>query len=427
MGFKMFYRLHDMQYAALMPARMMAEAAKAFLPIIPGMAQTPGGNAVAATAEMFERATRQFEKPNFNINSVTIDGKEIAVTEKTVLRKPFCHLLHFCRTTNGTDPKVLLVAPMSGNYATLLRGTVAGLLEGHDVYVTDWKNANTVPVSEGSFDLDDYIGYIMDMLHFLGGDIHVIAVCQAVVPVVAAIALLAQSNDVDQPLSMSLISGPIDTRRAGNYVSKMLEEKPLSWFKQTVIDNVPEWYPGAGREVYPGFVQLGGLISMHLDEHITEHMDLFKNVLEGDERSAERHRKFYDEYFSVMDLPAEFYLQTIKTVFQDHALPKGKMRWRGIKVNPAAIKQTALLTIEGEKDDIAPPGQTVAAHDLCSSLSKDQKQHHLQKGVGHFGLFNGRLFREELLPVIAGFIRKHSRELMKETTKAVKAGSLASV
>lgn len=375
------------------------------------MAHSQLGQHAAAAFEVFERTTRRYEKPEFGISEIEIDGRQIAVKEEIAWQKPFCRLIHFKRdlgqSATKKDPRVLLVAPMSGHFATLLRGTVETLLPNHDVYITDWMDARSVPVSLGQFDLDDYIDYVIDILHHLNGDVHVIGVCQPSVPVLAAISCLEADNDPDAPWSMTLIGGPIDTRINPTAVNKVAETRSLDWFRNTVITHVPWPLPGAGRSVYPGFTQLSGFMSMNLDRHARAHHEFFDHLVEGDGDSAEKHRAFYDEYLAVMDLTAEFYLQTIETVFMQHALPKGEMHHRGKTVDPGKIERVALMTIEGEKDDITGIGQCSAAHDLCISLPKGGQHKFVAPGVGHYGLFNGTKFRTEIAPRIAQFVRCH--------------------
>ena len=406
----MLYQLYDLQQAALTPLRLFAEATQATFqnPFFPG-SYTKVGRTIAAGAELIERTTRRWGKPEFGLPTTSVRGREVAVSEVPVLTKPFCTLVNFRRDTPHDDPKVLLVAPMSGHYATLLRGTVEALIKNHDVYVTDWLDAKMVPLSRGRFDLDDYIDYVMEFIRFLGPDVHVMAVCQPAVPVLAAVALLAQMDDPCQPRSMTLMGGPIDTTAAPTQVTRLAETRDIEWFERTVVSTVPAYYPGGLRRVYPGFVQLTGFMSMNLDRHVGEHLKLYRHLIRGDGESAEAHRKFYDEYLSVMDLTAEFYLQTVNTVFQRHALPKGEMTWRGMTVTPAAITRTALMTVEGELDDISAPGQTIAAHALCSGIPQHMQVDHMQKGVGHYGIFNGRRWREEIEPKVRAFIRTHDR------------------
>jgi len=413
------YQLYDLQHAALTPLRLFAEATQATFqnPFIPA-SYTKVGRAVAAGAELIERTTRRWGKPEFGLPKTVINGREVAVHEKVALRKPFGQLLHFERDTPHADPRVLLVAPLSGHYATLLRGTVEALLPNHDVYITDWQDAKMVPLARGRFDLDDYIAYIIDFLHFLGPDTHIMAVCQPAVPVLAAVALMAQMDDPDQPRSMTLMGGPIDTTAAPTQVTQLAATRDIEWFERHVVTAVPPYYPGGLRQVYPGFIQLTGFMSMNLDRHIDAHVNLFNHLVRGDGESAESHRRFYDEYLSVMDLPAEFYLQTVNTVFQEHKLPKGTMTWRELKVDCSAIGKTALMTVEGELDDISAPGQTIAAHRLCSGLPADKKVNLLQKGVGHYGIFNGRKWRENIMPQVRSFIRENDRSHARRAASA---------
>ncbi len=373
------------------------------------VAYTPVGKAVAAACEVFENVTRRYRKPEWSIDAVEIDGQAVAVEPKLVYGKLFCDLLHFKRDAEATagrkDPKVLIVAPLSGHYATLLRGTVKAMIPEHEVFVTDWRDARLMPLAYGRFDLDDFIDYVAEFIRFIGPDTHVIAVCQPSVPVLAAAAVMAAQGDPVQPASMTLIGGPIDTRRNPTAVNDLAASKPLSWFEHSVISTVPFPHPGALRPVYPGFLQLTGFMTMNLERHMDAHADLFRHLIEGDCDSVEQHQRFYEEYRSVMDLTAEFYLQTIKTVFQDHALPEGKMRHRGELVDCGEIRNTALMTIEGELDDICGLGQTEAAHDLCRNIPQDDRHHYVQKDVGHYGVFNGRRWREEIQPRLRNMIR----------------------
>lgn len=373
------------------------------------VAYTPVGKAVAAACEVFENVTRRYRKPEWFIDAVEIDEQAVGVEPKLVYGKLFCDLLHFERDAEATagrkDPKVLIVAPLSGHYATLLRGTVKAMIPEHEVFVTDWRDARLMPLAYGRFDLDDFIDYVAEFIRFIGPDTHVIAVCQPSVPVLAAAAVMAAQGDPVQPASMTLIGGPIDTRRNPTAVNDLAASKPLSWFERSVISTVPFPHPGALRPVYPGFLQLTGFMTMNLERHMDAHADLFRHLIEGDCDSVEQHQRFYEEYRSVMDLTAEFYLQTIKTVFQDHALPEGKMRHRGALVDCGEIRNTALMTIEGELDDICGLGQTEAAHDLCRNIPQDDRHHYVQKDVGHYGVFNGRRWREEIQPRLRNMIR----------------------
>lgn len=413
----MLYHLYDLQHALMTPARLMAEMTRsAYANPANPMAFTKLGRSIAAGAEVFERATRKFGEPDFGLTETTIDGKTVAVTEKIVASKPFCHLVNFQRDTKRKDPTVLIAAPMSGHFATLLRGTVQALLPHHNVYITDWIDARQVPKADGKFDLDDYIAYLREFLTFLGPDTHVIAVCQPAVPVYAAIALMEADNDPNIPLSMTLMGGPIDPRVSKTAVTELAEERDISWFEQTVVTDVPFYYPGAHRRVYPGFVQLGGFMSMNLDRHVGSAIKFFGHLVQGDGSSAESHRKFYNEYLAVMDITGEFYLQTVETVFQKHALPKGEMVWKdpfsdlSYTVKPQAIKRTALLTVEGELDDISAHGQTTAAHVISKNLPAEKQFHHFQEGVGHYGIFNGSTWRSQIMPRLRHFIRAHNPE-----------------
>jgi len=407
----MFYQLYEMNHAALQPVRACADAVRMFYsnPLNP-VSRTPWGRSVAATAELFERTTRRYSKPAFELPHTTVDGKTVPVAERVAWSRPFCNLLHFERAVPAgrrADPKLLIVSPMSGHYATLLRGTVDTMLPHAEVYVTDWVDARMVPVSEGSFDLDDYIDYVIEMLHFLGPDTHVMAVCQPSVPVLAAVALMEARGDAAAPASMVLMGGPIDTRRNPTAVNLLAEEKSLDWFRDNVVMPVPWPAPGFMRDVYPGFLQLSGFMSMNLDRHIIAHKDFFMHLVKNDGDGADKHREFYDEYLAVMDLTAEFYLQTVDTVFIRHLLPKGEMTHREIPVDPAAIRNVALLTVEGENDDISGLGQTQAAHDLCVNIPENMRQHYMQPAVGHYGVFNGSRFRAEIAPRIVDFINRH--------------------
>ncbi len=368
--------------------------------------KTLWGRHTAAACDVFEGLTRRYGKPAFDLETTTVEGSQVSVTESVVMAKPFCDLLHFERAADReTDPRVLIVAPLSGHYATLLRDTVRAMLPEHDVYITDWRDARSVPAYEGTFDLDDYVDYVREFIGFLGSETHVIAVCQPAVPSLIATAMMAADNDPCQPASLTLMGGPIDTRRSPTTVNKHAESKSMDWFEQMVISTVPWPNPGAMRKVYPGFVQLSGFLSMNLDRHISAHHRYFDHLVDGDHDSVAQHKKFYEEYLSVMDLPAEFFLQTIKTVFKEYHLPKGLMKHRGIAVDLSAITKTALMTVEGEKDDICAVGQTFAAHDLCVNVPEDRRFHYVQPGVGHYGVFNGTRWRKEIQPRIHDMIR----------------------
>lgn len=414
----MFYQFYEMSHAALQPARAYADAVKLFYsnPLNP-FSHLPFGRSVAAAAELFERTTRRYGKPAFGLTKTALDfHTSVDVTEKIVWSRPFCQLIHFKRdlpAARRADPKLLIVAPMSGHYATLLRGTVEAMLPHAEVYITDWTDARMVPLTEGRFDLDDYIDYVIDMLHTLGPDTHVMGVCQPSVPVLAAAAIMEERGDRFAPASMTLMGGPIDTRRNPTAVNKLAEEKGIDWFRDNAIMQVPWPEPGFMREVYPGFLQLSGFMSMNLDRHITAHKEFFVHLVKDDGDGADKHRDFYDEYLAVMDLTAEFYLQTVDTVFVKHLLPKGEMKHRGALVDCSAVRKTALLTIEGENDDISGLGQTQAAHDLCNNIPAEKKAHYMQPKVGHYGVFNGSRFRSEIVPRIVDFIASNRQ---RETT-----------
>lgn len=390
----MLYQLREWQRSMLSPfVESSALAAKLFAPV-------PGGRPMAAWLELFHRLGKTYDKPTWNLPGVT---------ETVVDEKPFCRLINFRREGRGGDPKVLLFAPLSGHYATLLRETVRGLMAEHDVYVTDWANARDVPLSAGRFGLDDYVQYAIDFMHRLGPEVHVVAVCQPTVPVLAAVSVMSTLEDPMVPRTMTLIGGPIDPRQSPTQVNTFATERDFSWFENTLIHTVPHGAAGAGRKVYPGFLQHLAFVSMNPDRHRTAHQDFFFDVLTGDQAGAEAHRKFYDEYNAVLDMTAEFYLETVKTVFQDHALPKGQMHvtldGAAHRVVPADITRTALFTIEGELDDIAGPGQSKAALELCSGIGENNKQHFVVAGAGHYGIFSGSKWREQVLPKLHEFFR----------------------
>jgi poly(3-hydroxybutyrate) depolymerase len=403
------YWFYEWGQAALNPSRALADATRLYFknPLNP-FSQTPFGKNMAAAAELFERTTRRYSKPEWGIESALVGGERVPVTIKPVWERPFCRLLHFERHVTHApkrpQPKLLIVAPMSGHYATLLRGTVEAFLPNHEVYITDWTDARMVPLAEGPFDLDDYIDYLISMFHFLGIGSHVVGVCQPSVPVLAAVARMEAENDPYVPFSMTLMGGPIDTRKNPTAVNKVAEERGMEWFRTRVITKVPFPHPGFMREVYPGFLQLGGFIGMNFDRHIEAHRELFNHLVEGDGDSAKKHQEFYDEYLAVMDLTAEFYLQTVEKVFVRHDLPNGTFMHRDKPVDPSKIRRTALLTVEGENDDISGLGQTEATHALCPNIPAERKMHYVQPKVGHYGVFNGSRFRAEIAPRIADFV-----------------------
>jgi polyhydroxyalkanoate depolymerase len=340
-------------------------------------------------------------RPEYGITQLTKpDGETFAVSEEVVTATPFCALRRFSRPGLKNAPRVLLIAPMSGHLATLLRGTIRTLLRDHEVYVTCWQNARDIPLERGVFDMDDFIQHLVDFIKFLGAPSHVVAVCQPTVAALAAVAVMAEDADPDQPASLTLMAGPIDTRVSPTKVNEFAMSKPIEWFREKLIGTVPRKQGGAGRRVYPGFLQLAGFMSMNAERHRDAFVDLFKARVEGDSEKADRIHTFYEEYFAIMDLDAEFYLQTIETVFHQNALSEGKLLFKGRPVRPQAIKSTFLLTVEGEKDDICAVGQTLAAQDLCSGLRPYMKAHHLQPGVGHYGVFNGRRWDNQIYPVV---------------------------
>lgn len=399
------YHLHEMQYAAIKPLNMMASAAAMLHshPFSP-LSYTGYGKHVAAASEVLKRMTHRYAKPEFGIAHTIVNGKQVTIYEEVIEEKPFCRLLHFKKHGKINQPKMLLVAPMSGHHATLLRGTVEALLPFLDVYITDWLDARHVSTSHGNFHLEDYISYTIEFTRLLGSNVHLMAVCQPSVPVMVAAAVMNESKDQRAPRSMTLIGGPIDTRVNPTKVNLSATEKPMSWFEKNVITRVPANYSGFMRRVYPGFLQLTGFMTLNLDRHITAHKDLYNHLVVGDGESARAHKKFYDEYLSVADLPAEFYLDCIDQVFQRHLLPKGEFVYQGKKVKPELITKTALLTLEGELDDISGVGQTEAAQKLCTNIPAKMRKHYMQKGVGHYGIFNGRKFRENVVPIIVDFV-----------------------
>ena len=421
------YWLYEMNHAALNPARAAADATRLLFknPMNP-FYSTTFGRSVAAAAELFERSTRRYGRPDWRIPSALVGGERVPVQVTSVWERAFCRLVRFERIfehrPRRPQPRLLIVAPLSGHYATLLRGTVEAFLPNHDVYITEWRDARTVPLSEGIFDLDDYIDYVISMLHVLGGDTHILAVCQPAVPVMAAVAVMEADDDPYVPHSMVLMGGPIDTRVNPTVVNKLAERRGINWFRHNVITKVPFPNPGFMRDVYPGFLQLNGFMQMNLDRHIEAHRDLFLNLVRGDGDSAGKHKEFYDEYLAVMDLAAEYYLQTVDTVFVRHALPKGEMMYRDRPVDPSRIRRVALLTVEGEHDDISGVGQTEAAHRLCVNIPADRQAHWLQPGVGHYGVFNGSRFRSEIAPRIADFILTMAQRAGRRNGVAARQG-----
>lgn len=397
----MLYSLYEAQHSALAPLRLLAELSQGWFahPFSP-WAHLPMSRRIAATSDLFLRLTGRYEKPQWNIREAEVE---------LALDQPFCKLIHF-KQQEKKKHKVLVVAPLSGHHATLVRGTVLALLAEHDVWATDWVDARMVPLTDGPFHLDDYVDYVREWIRLLNDekrpDLHVISVCQPTVPVLAAVSLLA-ANKEPVPRSMTMMGGPIDARRSPTAVNTLAQKKPYSWFQQNLIHRVPPKYPGYMRRVYPGFLQHLGFVAMNPDRHLSAHWEYYHHLLQGDGSSAEAHRRFYDEYNAVLDMPAEYYLDTVKTVFQDFALPKGRMYVREELVRPQAIRDTALLTVEGELDDISGNGQTEAAHALCLNIPRERREHFLAPQVGHYGIFAGRRWREMIYPRVRDFIRKH--------------------
>lgn len=411
----MLYQFHEFNRSLLHPLVQWADASSRLFsdPISP-LAHTPFAQRIAAGYELMYRLGKVYEKPTFDITTTLINNKEVGITEEIAVTLPFCRLLHFKKNLSSKNftalkqATVLLVAPLSGHHSTLLRDTVSSLLPEHDVYITDWTDARMVPANEGGFHLHDYIYYVQDFIRLLGPDLHVISVCQPTVPVLAAISLMATAKDSHLPKSMTMMGGPIDPRKSPTDVNNLATEKPFSWFENTVIYSVPSNYPGFGRKVYPGFLQHAGFVAMNPSRHAQSHWDFYMHLREGDNESAESHRKFYDEYNAVLDMPAEYYLETIKTVFQDCSLPHGTWEVEGKLVRPQDIKNVALFTIEGELDDISGPGQTKAAHDLCSAIPKTKKRHLTAEKCGHYGMFSGRRWRDAICPQITAFIKDNA-------------------
>ncbi len=408
----MLYQWHELQRALLNPLSSWAQASANFYshPSSP-FSYSPLSRRIAASFELLYRLGKTYEKPEWELETTEVDGKKVAVELEVEVDRPFCKLLHFKRdlsaARNAKDPRVLVFAPLSGHHATLLRDTVRMLMRDHDVWVTDWVDARQVPLSAGPFNLDEYIEYAKGFIRHLGPSVHLISVCQPTVPVLAAVSLLASAKDAHQPRSMTMMGGPIDTRIGQTEVNALAMRKPLSWFENNVIYSVPAQYPGYLRKVYPGFLQHAGFIAMNPDRHAQSHYDYYLDLVKGDLDDVEAHRKFYDEYNAVLDLPAEYYLQTIKVVFQDYLLPRGEWVVRGHAVRPQDIKTVALMTVEGELDDISGPGQTQAAHRLCTGIPKERQFDFVVDGAGHYGIFSGRRWREIVYPKIREFIKTH--------------------
>ncbi|MAJ07659.1 polyhydroxyalkanoate depolymerase [Ponticaulis sp.] len=425
----MLYSMIEMHRAAAAPMRMFARANRImFESDYNVLSRTEFGKSIAATSSLFESLTRSYGKPVWGLEHTEINGKEVSVDVETVWSDAWCNLVHFQRDPEeladalgdaAPQPRLLIVAPLSGHYATLLRGTVEALLPHFEVYITDWTDARMVPLFQGRFSLDDYIDYVRRMIGEVGPGSNVLAVCQPGPPTLAAIALMSEDNDPNVPASMTFMGSPIDCRKSPTVPNLLAEERPFEWFEENMIYTVPMPYPGAMRRVYPGFVQLSSFMNMNWERHVDAHWSFFEHLVGDDGDSASKHREFYDEYLSVLDLSAEFYLDTIKRIFQNHELPLGTFMHRGRLVKPSTITKTALMTVECEKDDISGIGQTQAAHDLCSNLPEDMQLDYIQPGVGHYGVFNGSRFRKEIVPRVVNFIHKfHDTKLESEWNNA---------
>ncbi|WP_342617311.1 polyhydroxyalkanoate depolymerase [Rhodoferax sp. GW822-FHT02A01] len=434
----MLYQLYETQRSLMEPFADLANAAaKVYSNPLSFAGQNPFAQRISATYDLLHRLGKDYEKPEFGIRTIEVDGVDVAIHERVEINKPFCELRRFKRFSDDThilakiknQPAVLIVAPLSGHYATLLRDTVKSMLRDHKVYITDWKNARLVPLSEGEFHLDDYVNYVQEFIRHLQkqyGNCHVMSVCQPTVPVLAAVSLMASRGE-KTPLSMTMMGGPIDARKSPTAVNNLAMNKSHTWFEHNVIYRVPSSFPGVGRRVYPGFLQHSGFVAMNPDHHAKSHYDYFKDLIKGDDASTEAHRKFYDEYNAVLDMDADYYLETIRVVFQDFCLvngtwdvksPEGKIE----RVHPDDIKTTALLSIEGELDDISGSGQTQAVHEICGGVPKEMQRHFEAKGAGHYGIFSGRRWREHVYPVVKSFILDHNTQpAAKETPPVVKA------
>jgi polyhydroxyalkanoate depolymerase len=401
----MLYQAYQAHTDIMVPVRQLAGAlARSVTERLNGSARPTVLSNLTAAYELMARAGLTHARPPYGINSVVVGNREVAVTEEVADATPFGTLLHFKKDTVSAQPRVLLVAPLSGHFATLLRATVRTMLPEHDVFITDWHNARDVSLEDGRFGFDDYIGHLIRFLEAIGPGAHIMAVCQPCVAVLVAASVMAQSDNPAQPRSMTLMAGPIDTRVNPTKVNELAKSKPIDWFERHLIARVPYRYGGGGRHVYPGFVQLAAFMSMNIERHLKAHRELYENLANGENVKAAQTKAFYDEYFAVLDLTAEFYLETVRLVFQDHALPLGALTYQNHKVEPRAIRRTALFTVEGEKDDICAVGQTLAAHDLCSSLRPYRKRHHMQAGVGHYGVFSGKTWQNQIYPMVKNVI-----------------------
>jgi polyhydroxyalkanoate depolymerase len=399
----MLYLAYQLQSDIMAPVRTWASMAiSAGGP--PLLADTPPMRNLSAVYELIARAGLTHTRPAFGIPSVMVGNREVEVHEETAAQTPFASLVHFKKDIAVAQPKVLMVAPLSGHFSTLLRATVRTMLPEHDVYITDWHNARDVPLTAGRFGFDEYIEHLIKFIDTIGPGTHVLAVCQPCVAVLAAVAIMAQDGHASQPRSMTLMAGPIDVRVNPTTVDELAKKKSIDWFERTLTTSVPIRYPGAFRQVYPGFVQLAAFMSMNVERHVKAHKELYENIANGELEKAAVTKAFYDEYFAVLDLTAEFYLETVRIIFQEYALPLGKLEWKGSPIEPSAIRKTMLLTVEGERDDICAVGQTAAAHDLCSKLRPYLKRHHMQAGVGHYGVFSGKRWENQIYPILKNVI-----------------------
>jgi poly(3-hydroxybutyrate) depolymerase len=404
----MLYQAYQNHVDLTEPWRKGAASALKYLNLVPrGISDKLFGR-LAAALELISRSSLSYARPAYGIDRVWVGNRELAVTEEVVYATPFGSLLRFKKEDTRQQPRLLLVAPMSGHFATLLRGTVKTLLQDHDVYITDWHNPRDIPLDHGRFGLDDYTEHLISFLGQLGPRPHMVAICQPSVSALAAAAIMSEDNHPARPASLTLMAGPIDTRIQPTKVNEFAKSKPLKWFEDNLINYVPIQCKGAFRLVYPGFVQLAAFVSMNLERHIKQHLDLANHLVKGETEKAETIKTFYDEYFAVMDLTAEFYIETIRDVFQEHLLPQGKLTYRGRPVNPASIKRMGLMTVEGEKDDICSIGQTLAAQDLCTGVRAYRKVHHMQAGVGHYGVFSGKRWNNEIYPLLRDFVHLNS-------------------
>jgi polyhydroxyalkanoate depolymerase len=404
----MLYQAYQNHADLTAPWRSGAAHALKYLNLLPQGISDKFFRRLAAALELISRTSLTYTRPAYGIGKVMVGNREFEVTEEVAFATPFGSLLHFKKENAPEQPRLLLVAPMSGHFATLLRGTVLTLLQDHDVYITDWHNQRDIPLAQGRFGLDEYTEHLITFLDRLGPRAHMVAICQPSVSALAAAAIMCEDNHPARPATLTLMAGPIDTRIQPTKVNEFAKSKPLGWFKSNLINYVPLQCKGAFRQVYPGFVQLTAFVSMNLERHIKQHMDLANHLAKGETEKAETIKTFYDEYFAVMDLPAEFYLETVRDVFQDHVLPQGKMTFRGRPVNPAAIKRMGLMTVEGERDDICSVGQTLAAQDLATGVRAYRRVHHLQAGVGHYGVFSGRRWNNEIYPLLRDFVHVNS-------------------